>query len=76
MKYTSTEEYKQWAQSQDWYQSITLSCGYKTPGNIDSEKRIEIFSKYDFKGKRVLDIGCNSGLYCLMAKRLGASEAV
>lgn len=76
LKFKNNNEYKEWAQNQDWYQSISLSCGYKTPGNIDSEKRENIFSEYDFKGKRVLDIGCNSGLYCLMAKRMGASEVI
>lgn len=74
MKFNSQEKYKQWAQNQDWYQSISLSCGYKTPGYVDSEKRIKQFSQYNFEGKRVLDIGCNSGLYCLTAKRMGAKH--
>lgn len=74
--FKNSEEYLNWAKDQDWYQYISLSCGYKTPGNIDSEKRIDIFKQYDFQGKRVLDIGCNSGLYCFMAKRLGAKEVI
>lgn len=50
---------------------MSLFCDYKTPGNVDPEKSIEIFSKYNFKGNRVLDIGCNYGLYCLIGKVCG-----
>lgn len=76
MKFINEQEYRKWAESQSWYQSISLSCGYKTPGNIDSEKRESVLSRYDFKGKNVLDIGCNSGLYSILSKRHGAEKVV
>ena len=30
----------------------------------------------DFRGKRVLDIGCRDGLFCFEAERLGAAEVI
>lgn len=75
-KFDSKEEYRSWAENQDWYQSIPLSCGIKTNGKFPTNEREAFFSTYDFKGKSVLDIGCNSGEYCFMAKRLGAEKVI
>jgi SAM-dependent methyltransferase len=76
MKFKSNDEYIAWIKEQDWYQTIPLSCGIKTKGKFRTDIRESFFSKIDFRGKRVLDIGCNSGQYCFMAKRMGASEVV
>ena len=35
-----------------------------------------LVSSYDFTAKRVADLGCNSGWFCLQAKLLGASATV
>ena len=35
-----------------------------------------LVSSYDFTGKSVVDLGCNSGWFCFQAKLLGASETV
>ena len=35
-----------------------------------------LVSSYDFTGKALVDLGCNSGWFCLQAKLLGASAAV
>lgn len=76
MKFRSNSDYRAWAEEQDWYQTIPLSCGIKTKGNFRTDIREGFFSKFDFRGKRVLDVGCNSGQYCFMAKRMGAQEVI
>jgi len=38
--------------------------------------RPQDISKVDFKGKTVLDLGCNFGYYSFLAKRLGAQKVV
>lgn len=70
------EELQSWIRGQDWYQTIELSDGLVTPGKIDSRKRHRFLEQLDVKGRRVLDIGCNSGAYSLWAKRRGAREVV
>ncbi|HTE52637.1 MAG TPA: class I SAM-dependent methyltransferase [Kofleriaceae bacterium] len=70
------EEFRSWVKGQDWYQTIELSDGLVTPGKIDSRQRFRFLESLDVKGKRVLDVGCNSGAYCLWAKRHGAREVV
>lgn len=74
--FASNEEYKHWIDSQDWYQTIELPSGLKTPGKFPTHKRTAIFDEIDFTGKTVLDVGCNSGQYCLMAKERGAKEVI
>lgn len=76
MKFKSVDEYKDWVEKQEWYQTIPLSCGISTRGKFRTDLRERFFSKIDFRGKRVLDLGCNSGQYCFMAKRTGASEVI
>tara|TARA_B110000027_G_C16017848_1_gene254982 strand:+ start:135 stop:833 length:699 start_codon:yes stop_codon:yes gene_type:complete len=71
-KIENLEEYKKWISGQDWYQTIHLNQGLVTPGKLNTDARIEWFKKFNFKGKTVLDIGCNSGQYCFYAKKAGA----
>ncbi len=72
--FKNKDEYKQWIDSQDWYQTIELSNGLKTPGKVPTDSRRSFFDQIDFEGKTVLDIGCNSGQYCFWAKEGGATE--
>ncbi|MFZ5810477.1 MAG: class I SAM-dependent methyltransferase [Thermodesulfobacteriota bacterium] len=37
---------------------------------------LDIFSRIDFKGKSVVDLGCNFGFFTFFAARLGAREVV
>ena len=69
-------EYENWAESQDWYQAIKLRNGYVTKGNEFEGIRGKLLSNIDFNGKRVLDVGCNSGKYALLAKARGALEVI
>jgi ribosomal protein L11 methyltransferase len=41
-----------------------------------SDARPQDISTVDFKGKTVLDLGCNFGFYSFLAKRLGARKVV
>ncbi len=75
-KLTSRNEIESWINNQQWYQKISLSNGLETPGKFDSQKRLKFFKNEDLSDKSVLDIGCNSGYYCLWAKRRGAGRVV
>ena len=70
------DEIENWINSQKWYQKICLSNGLVTPGSFDSSKRLEFFDGEKLLGRSVLDIGCNSGYYCLWAKKQGAARVV
>ncbi|MGE0396543.1 MAG: class I SAM-dependent methyltransferase [Kofleriaceae bacterium] len=77
MKTMTADEYRAWVQAEEWYQTIELSNGLVTRGSVDSRARIGLLEKHlDVRGKRVIDIGCNSGAYCFWAKRQGAREVV
>lgn len=76
MRFATSEEYREWVTSQEWYQTIRLSNGIVTRGSVRTDRREELLSRIDVSGKRVLDVGCNSGQYCLWAKRQGAGEVV
>lgn len=75
-KFATVDEYREWVQSQEWYQTIRLSNGIVTRGSVRTDRREALLSSIDVTGKRVLDVGCNSGQYCLWAKRHGAAEVV
>jgi len=66
----------QWIHSQNWYQRIRVNDEIITPGKIDDSKRLKLMNLGDLTGKSVLDVGCNSGLYCFESKRRGASEVI
>lgn len=67
---------KKWIDSQDWYQKIELSNGLKTKGHVSVSNRLVYFKDIQLQNKTFLDIGCNSGGYCLWAKKNGASQVV
>lgn len=74
--FDTKEEYTKWADSQEWYQSIDLMDEYKTNGKFPTYNRAQTFDQFDFNGKTVLDIGCNSGQYSFFAKERGAKEVL
>ncbi len=43
---------------------------------VIDERTLHDFSKVDFTGKRVVDLGCNFGFFSFQAKRLGASSVL
>lgn len=65
---------KKWIDNQQWYQKIELSDGLTTKGKVSVANRLHYFSGYTLKDKTFLDIGCNSGGYCLWAKKQGATK--
>jgi 2-polyprenyl-3-methyl-5-hydroxy-6-metoxy-1,4-benzoquinol methylase len=62
------------------YHTVPLTPTLSTPGwpvvvpIVDMTLRA--MHKIDFRGKRVLDIGCRDGLFCFEAEKLGAAEVV
>lgn len=58
-----------------WGQIIRLTEDLYTPGSLDTEYRWDfmknLFPK-NFKGMKILDIGCNAGFFSLKMKELGA----
>jgi len=55
-----------------YYQTIELPFGHKIQGyNVDSEHRSweQIEEIYDFKDKKVADIGCFTGYFCFEIKK-------
>lgn len=76
MKFASAQDYREWVASQDWYQTMSLSHGIVTPGSVRTDLRESLLAGIDLRGRRVLDVGCNSGQYCLWAKKHGAGEVI
>ncbi|MDH3315320.1 MAG: methyltransferase domain-containing protein, partial [Gammaproteobacteria bacterium] len=72
----SQRDYEAWVNTQEWYQTIQLKNGIWTRGKVRTDKRIAELERLDFQGKSVVDIGCNSGQYSLLAKRMGASRVI
>ena len=71
-KLGNSEKYQEWLSNQDWYQTIHLKNGLVTSGKLNTDSRLKWFDQFQFSGKSVLDIGCNSGQYSFHAKNLGA----
>ncbi len=62
-----------------WYHRIDLGGGVVTPGwewdHMWDPLRAEM-SAVDFKGKRVLEVGCWDGMWSFEAEKLGAAEII
>jgi SAM-dependent methyltransferase len=63
-----------------FYHTIQLTDRIATPGWKVVEPLCDMTLRnlrtLDLKGKRVLDIGCRDGLFCLEAEKLGAREVI
>jgi tRNA (mo5U34)-methyltransferase len=60
-----------------WIHTIDLGDGIQTPGLWSKEHQIPfrtVFDDIDFRGKKVLDIGCLDGLWSFEAEKRGAAE--
>jgi len=59
-----------------WVHAIDLGDGVVTPGcwGKGNPTNLIAFDDIDFRGKKVLDIGCWDGLYSFEAEKRGASE--
>jgi len=62
-----------------WFHRITLPGGVVTPGHewdhLWSPMK-DLMGQVDFKGKRVLDVGCWDGLWSFEAEALGAASVL
>ena len=63
-----------------FYHVLKLRDGLFTPGWTATIPGInvvlDVLHRLDFRGKRVLDIGCRDGLFSFEAEKMGASEVV
>jgi SAM-dependent methyltransferase len=63
-----------------WYHIVPLTATVSTPGNKDFAKYhapvLRQMDGVDFRGKRVLDVGCRDGLFCFEAEKRGAAEVL
>jgi hypothetical protein len=79
-------------QMNPWYQPIWFDWGLRTVPREKSGQRIGFFSldrglvkwwrfikpnlPFSLKGRRVMDVGCNAGLFLIQAAKMGANEAI
>ena len=58
-----------------WYHSIDLGNGIVTPGHCGAPNNhiMSIYDTIDFRGKKVLDVGCWDGLWAIEAEKRGAT---
>jgi len=72
-----SDRIRAWVDSEDWYQTIPVMDGVATKGSVDSLGRLKLIDlPADLSGRSVLDIGCNSGMYCFEAAARGAERVV
>jgi len=75
-----TQEEMNFIESRSWYQTIQFTDTVHSKGcdwcGDPAWNNIKTFLPKDLTGKRILDLGCNSGLFCVKSALLGASEVV
>lgn len=77
-------EVKRLGEIQPWWHDFELPQGIRTIDRSRNELRLnhnavkwhKLRSLIDFRGKSVVDLGCNEGFYCQEAVRLGAAHVV
>lgn len=74
MNLNNKSQLEAWITSRDWYQSMVLSSGIRINGKVATFERERFLAGESFTGKSVLDVGCNSGQFCLYAKGKGAER--
>lgn len=73
----SRQELLERMRTQRWVHCIDVGEGITTPGSWPKKGQapyMKVFDDLDFKGKKVLDIGCLDGLWSFEAEARGASE--
>jgi tRNA (mo5U34)-methyltransferase len=75
---TSHSELNERIQSLKWVHSIDLGNGIVTPGmwGSPSPTIVKALDTIDFRGKKVLDIGCWDGLWSFEAEKRGAKTVI
>ncbi len=81
MKNLSPQQVKESIQRYRWYHAIEVMDGIFTESQVPQFQEMWDFDMrcletIDFRGKRVLDIGCRDGLFSFLAERRGAREVV
>lgn len=74
------EELVQWITAREWYQTIkfeddVISKGCGWCGEMAWEHIAPLLPK-SLENKRILDLGCNAGLFCLKTAVMGAKEVI
>jgi 2-polyprenyl-3-methyl-5-hydroxy-6-metoxy-1,4-benzoquinol methylase len=73
-------EIEEFVKTRSWYQTIKLDDKLTTNGcewcGELAWENISTFLPPSLEGKRVLDLGCNAGLFCVKAALMGAKEVV
>jgi len=74
----SAEEIRCGVASMPWVHSIDLGHGIVTPGVWGPPRAVirRAFDSIDFRGKKVLDVGCWDGGWSFEAERRGAAEVL
>ena len=66
--------------SRSWYQTIDFGDGIKSKGcdwcGDPAWSNMIKFLPDTLEGMRVLDLGCNAGLFCVKSCMMGAEEAI
>jgi SAM-dependent methyltransferase len=77
---TAIQAIKEEAGKYHFYHNIEIVPGVLTQGQAWADEYVNrviaVMKRFDFKGKRVLDIGCRDGAQSFAAEQLGASEVV
>lgn len=76
----SLEERKGFIETQSWYQTIEFDEGISSKGcgwcGDPAWNNIVKLLPERLDGMRILDLGCNAGIFCVRSSLLGASECI
>lgn len=68
------KKYRKWYQRMD-LDGVITNLGFAGGGDFVWEK-IKTFLPDSLEGKRILDVGCSAGYYCVQASLLGAKDVI